>query len=116
MRIAATRSSGRISMSDEIKDKKPKKGRVRMPEQDPKVRARNFIEVPTGYTPEMAREEAGRCLQCKNPNCVEGCPVGVDIPGFIRLIKDGEFTQSIRHIWKQNSLPAVCGRVCPQES
>lgn len=103
-------------MSEEIKDKKAKKGRVRMPEQDPKVRARNFIEVPTGYTPEMAREEAGRCLQCKNPNCVEGCPVGVDIPGFIRLIKDGEFTQSIRHIWKQNSLPAVCGRVCPQES
>ncbi|HEX5680263.1 MAG TPA: dihydropyrimidine dehydrogenase, partial [Desulfobacterales bacterium] len=86
-----------------------------MPEQEPKVRARNFIEVPTGYTPEMAKEEAARCLQCKNPGCVDGCPVGVDIPGFIKLILESDFTQSIRHIWQQNSLPAVCGRVCPQE-
>ena len=98
------------------KEKKQKKGRVRMPEQEPKVRARNFIEVPTGYTPEMAKEEASRCLQCKNPGCVDGCPVGVDIPGFIKFILESDFTQSIRHIWKQNSLPAVCGRVCPQES
>ena len=98
------------------KEKKQKKSRVRMPEQAPKVRARNFIEVPTGYTPEMAKEEASRCLQCKNPGCVDGCPVGVDIPGFIKFILESDFTQSIRHIWKQNSLPAVCGRVCPQES
>ena len=98
------------------KEKKQKKERVRMPEQEPQVRARNFIEVPTGYTPEMAKEEASRCLQCKNPGCVDGCPVGVDIPGFIKLILESDFTQSIRHIWKQNSLPAVCGRVCPQES
>ena len=98
------------------KEKKQKKERVRMPEQEPKVRARNFIEVPTGYTPEMAKEEASRCLQCKNPGCVDGCPVGIDIPGFIKLILESDFTQSIRHIWKQNSLPAVCGRVCPQES
>jgi len=98
------------------KEKKQKKGRVRMPEQEPKVRAHNFIEVPTGYTPEMAKEEASRCLQCKNPGCVDGCPVGVDIPGFIKFILESDFTQSIRHIWKQNSLPAVCGRVCPQES
>jgi glutamate synthase (NADPH/NADH) small chain len=98
------------------KGKKQKKERVRMPEQEPKVRARNFIEVPTGYTPEMAKEEAARCLQCKVPGCVDGCPVGVDIPGFIKLILESDFTQSIRHIWKQNSLPAVCGRVCPQES
>ena len=98
------------------KEKKEKKGRVRMPEQEPKVRARNFLEVPTGYTPEMAREEAVRCLQCKNPGCVDGCPVGVDIPGFIKFIKEGEFTQAIRHIWTMNSLPAVCGRVCPQET
>jgi glutamate synthase (NADPH/NADH) small chain len=97
------------------KEKKQKKSRVQMPEQAPQVRARNFLEVPTGYTPEMAREEASRCLQCKNPGCVEGCPVGVDIPGFIKLIHEGEFTQSIRHIWSMNSLPAVCGRVCPQE-
>ncbi len=105
-------------MSEETtpKEKKAKKGKVPMPEQDPKVRARNFLEVPTGYTPEMAREEAARCLQCKNPSCVDGCPVGIDIPGFIRLIKEGEFTRSIRHIWTMNSLPAVCGRVCPQES
>jgi glutamate synthase (NADPH/NADH) small chain len=98
------------------KEKKEKKGRVRMPEQEPQVRARNFLEVPTGYTPEMAKEEAARCLQCKNPGCVDGCPVGIDIPGFIKLIKDGEFTQSIRHVWSQNSLPAICGRVCPQET
>jgi glutamate synthase (NADPH/NADH) small chain len=106
------------TMSEETtpKEKKAKKGKVPMPEQDPKVRARNFLEVPTGYTPEMAREEAARCLQCKNPSCVDGCPVGIDIPGFIRLIKEGEFTRSIRHIWTMNSLPAVCGRVCPQES
>ena len=64
---------------------------------------------------EQARLEAMRCLQCKNPGCVDGCPVGVDIPGFIKLILESDFTQSIRHIWQQNSLPAVCGRVCPQE-
>jgi glutamate synthase (NADPH/NADH) small chain len=98
------------------KEKKEKKSRVRMPEQEPQVRARNFLEVPTGYTPEMAKEEAARCLQCKNPGCVEGCPVGIDIPGFIKLVKEGEFTQSIRHVWTQNSLPAICGRVCPQET
>jgi glutamate synthase (NADPH/NADH) small chain len=98
------------------KEKKEKKNRVRMPEQDPQVRARNFLEVPTGYTPEMAKEEAARCLQCKNPGCVDGCPVGIDIPGFIKLAKEGDFTQSIRNVWTQNSLPAICGRVCPQET
>ncbi len=105
-----------MSVETTAKEKKQKKNRVQMPEQPPKVRARNFIEVPTGYTSEMAREEASRCLQCKNPGCVEGCPVGVDIPGFIKLVHEGEFTQAIRHIWTMNSLPAVCGRVCPQES
>jgi len=105
-----------MAVETAAKEKKQKKERVRMPEQEPQVRARNFIEVPTGYTPEMAKEEASRCLQCKNPGCVDGCPVGVDIPGFIKLILESDFTQSIRHIWKQNSLPAVCGRVCPQES
>ncbi len=104
-------------MSEETipKERKAKKGRVGMPEQEPQVRARNFLEVPTGYTPEMAKEEAARCLQCKNPGCVDGCPVGIDIPGFIKLVKEGEFTQSIRNVWTQNSLPAICGRVCPQE-
>jgi glutamate synthase (NADPH/NADH) small chain len=92
-----------------------KKSRQAMPEQDPKVRARNFEEVPLGYTPEMAVAEAGRCLQCKNPLCVQGCPVGVDIPAFINHIADGKFDQAIGKIWERNSLPAVCGRVCPQE-
>ena len=105
-----------MSVETTAKEKKQKKSRVQMPEQPPKVRARNFLEVPTGYTPEMAREEASRCLQCKNPGCVEGCPVGVDIPGFIKLIHEGDFTKAIRHIWTMNSLPAICGRVCPQES
>ena len=100
----------------EIKEKKEKKGRVQMPEQDPEVRARNFLEVPTGYTPQMAQEEAARCLQCRKPACVEGCPVGVDIPGFINLITQGDITGAIRNLWEKNALPAVCGRVCPQES
>jgi glutamate synthase (NADPH/NADH) small chain len=95
--------------------KQEKIPRVPMPEQEPEIRRRNFLEVPTGLTPEMAMREAQRCLQCKKPGCVEGCPVGIDIPGFIHLIKEGEFTKSIRHIWQKNSLPAVCGRVCPQE-
>ncbi len=96
-------------------DKPEKKPRIPMPEQDPQVRARNFLEVPTGYTAAMAQEEAARCLQCKKPGCVEGCPVGVDIPGFIDLITKGDLTGSIRNLWSQNALPAVCGRVCPQE-
>ncbi len=99
----------------EKQSKKTKIERVPMPEQDPHIRARNFKEVPTGYTPEMARSEAARCLQCKKPACVEGCPVSVDIPGFIQLIREGDFTKAIRNLWSQNSLPAVCGRVCPQE-
>jgi len=91
------------------------KNRTPMPEQDPKVRARNFLEVPTGYTPKMAQEEASRCLQCKKPACVQGCPVGVDIPGFIDLLSQGDMTGAIRNLWGKNALPAVCGRVCPQE-
>ncbi len=90
--------------------------RVAMPEQDPNIRRRNFEEVPLGYTVEMAMEEASRCIQCRKPSCVTGCPVQVDIPGFINLITQGDFTGSIRHLWTQNALPAVCGRVCPQES
>jgi len=98
--------------------KKPKKEQIPrqpMPEQAPDVRKRNFKEVPLGYTPETAIKEAQRCLQCKNPSCVEGCPVQVDIPGFIALVKEGDFTKAIRNLWTKNSLPAVCGRVCPQE-
>lgn len=88
---------------------------VPMPEQDPARRVHNLDEVPLGYTPEMAVEEAGRCLQCKTPFCVEGCPVGIDIPGFIGLIEDGDFKGAIRRMKEKNLLPAVCGRVCPQE-
>ncbi len=95
--------------------KKEKIPRQAMPEQEPGERARNFLEVPLGYSPETARREAERCLQCKRPGCIAGCPVEVDIPGFIRLIKEGEFTEAIRNLWGKNSLPAVCGRVCPQE-
>jgi len=89
--------------------------RVAMPEQEPQVRARNFLEVPTGYTVKMAQEEAARCLQCRKPACVAGCPVEVDIPGFINLITEGDLTAAIRNLWAKNALPAVCGRVCPQE-
>jgi glutamate synthase (NADPH/NADH) small chain len=96
--------------------KKTKTPRVAMPEQEPHIRARNFLEVPTGYTVKMAQEEASRCLQCRKPSCVAGCPVGVDIPGFIDLIAQGDMTGAIRNLWGKNALPAVCGRVCPQES
>lgn len=89
--------------------------RQAMPEQAPDVRAKNFEEVPLGLSREAALLEADRCMQCKKPACVEGCPVGVDIPGFIKLIAEKEFTKSIRKIWEKNALPAVCGRVCPQE-
>jgi len=95
--------------------KKTATPRQPMPEQDPGVRRNNFDEVPLGYTVELAQEEASRCLQCKKPNCVAGCPVEVDIPGFINLITKGDFTGAIRNLWGKNSLPAVCGRVCPQE-
>lgn len=91
-------------------------GRTPMPEQDPKVRAKNFLEVPLGYTDEMAKTEASRCLNCKKPACVEGCPVNVNIPEFLTLLKDGEFAAAARKIKETNALPAVCGRVCPQES
>ncbi|MBW1721780.1 MAG: NADPH-dependent glutamate synthase [Deltaproteobacteria bacterium] len=95
--------------------KKEKIPRQPMPEQEPEVRRRNFKEVPLGYTPELAMKEAERCLQCKKPSCMEGCPVSVNIPEFIKFIKEGDFTKAIRKIWERNALPAVCGRVCPQE-
>ncbi len=97
------------------KDSKKTVSRQKMPEQKPEIRRRNFEEVPTGYTVQMAMEEASRCLQCKKPGCVEGCPVSVDIPGFISLILKGDMTGAIRNLWTKNALPAVCGRVCPQE-
>ena len=99
-------------------DKEPKKEKIPrqpMPEQPAEVRRKNFDEVPYGLSPEAAMKEAQRCLQCKKPACVAGCPVEVDIPGFIKLIQEGDFKGSIRKLWARNSLPAVCGRVCPQE-
>ena len=89
--------------------------RQRMPEQDPKVRVGNFYEVPYGFTPEEAMKEAQRCIQCKTPLCVGGCPVNIDIPWFIRLIEEGKFVEAARKLKETNGLPAVCGRVCPQE-
>ena len=85
-----------------------------MPEQDPQVRAHNFEEVALGYTPEMAMEEAGRCLKCKNPKCVEGCPVNIRIPEFIGLVAEGKFQEAYEVITDSNSLPALFGLVCPQ--
>lgn len=87
-----------------------------MPEQEPGVRRSNFDEVSLGYTQEMAKNEALRCLHCKNQPCVSGCPVGVHIPDFIRSISEGDMEGAYRTIKLTNSLPAVCGRVCPQES
>ena len=87
-----------------------------MPEQDPKVRARNFKEVALGYTAEMAIEEANRCLGCKNPKCVEGCPVNVRIPEFIKKVQEGDFKAAYEIVTSTNALPALSGRVCPQES
>lgn len=87
-----------------------------MPQQDPKVRAKNFDEVALGYDEETAVAEAGRCLNCKKPMCKEGCPVGVDIPEFIALVKERKFDEAARVIKRTNALPAVCGRVCPQEN
>jgi len=100
----------------EKESKKEKIGRQPMPEQKAEIRRRNFDEVPLGYTPELAMKEAERCLQCKKPSCMEGCPVSVEIPAFIQLIRQGEFTKAVRKIWERNALPAVCGRVCPQEA
>ena len=87
-----------------------------MPTQDPLVRAKNFEEVALGYTKEMAVAEAERCIGCKNPACVAGCPVGIDIPGFIQKVKVGEFEEAYRIVTESSSLPAICGRVCPQEN
>ena len=86
-----------------------------MPEQAPDVRNKNFSEVSLGYTAEDAVEEAKRCLQCKKPLCVAGCPVNVKIPEFIALVAEGKFEEAYRKIRETSSLPAVCGRVCPQE-
>ncbi len=88
---------------------------VPMPCQDPKIRAKNFNEVALGYSLDQARTEAARCLQCKKPKCVAGCPVGIDIPAFIHQVAENDIAGAYLTLRKSNSLPAVCGRVCPQE-
>ena len=87
-----------------------------MPSQEPDVRNKNFDEVALGYTEEMAIDEAKRCLNCKNPKCVNGCPVNVHIPEFIAKVAEGKFDEAFGVITSTNSLPAICGRVCPQEN
>ena len=90
--------------------------RTPVTEQAPEIRATNFEEVCLGYNEEEAIKEANRCLGCKNPKCVDGCPVSIDIPGFIAFAKKGDFEGAAKEIAKYSSLPAVCGRVCPQET
>ena len=90
--------------------------RVAMPRQDPKVRARNFNEVALGYTHDMALKEANRCIQCPKRPCIDGCPVNVDIPEFIKAVRDNDMPESVRIMKGKNALPGICGRVCPQET
>ena len=90
--------------------------RVPVREQDPAVRATNFDEVCLGYNKEEAMEEASRCINCKNAKCVQGCPVNINIPGFIHQVKEGNFEEAYKVISESSALPAICGRVCPQES
>lgn len=96
--------------------KKINLNRVPMPRQAPAIRRRNFDEVALGYSEQQAVEEAGRCIQCKKPGCIEGCPVGVNIPEFIKAVHEGDMPAAVRIIKNTNSLPAICGRVCPQET
>lgn len=90
--------------------------RHQMPKQDPRARAQNFSEVALGYPAEVAVEEARRCIGCPKSPCVAGCPVEVDIPSFVKLVAEGKFEEAARKIKEKNSLPAICGRVCPQET
>lgn len=90
--------------------------KTKMAEQDPRLRSRNFGEVALGYTLEEAMQEAKRCIQCKNPRCVTGCPVNVHIPQFINKVAQGDIKAAYEILTEQNSLPAICGRVCPQEN
>jgi glutamate synthase (NADPH/NADH) small chain len=103
----------RLSAAEKMLEKANK--REAMPKQDPKLRVQNFNEVALGYTKERALREASRCLACKKSPCIAGCPVDIDIPGFIALMRQGDFIGAIHKIKEKNSLPAICGRVCPQE-
>jgi len=102
-------------MAEEKEKKKVVPYRVKMAEQQAEERVNNFKEVPLGYTEDEAAEEARRCLQCKKPSCMDGCPVEIDIAAFIKLVSERRFLEAVRKIKETNSLPAICGRVCPQE-
>ena len=90
--------------------------RIEMPRQEPLVRARNYNEVALGYSAEQAKTEASRCIQCPKRPCVEGCPVNVDISEFIKALREGDMPEAVSALKRKNSLPGICGRVCPQES
>jgi glutamate synthase (NADPH/NADH) small chain len=109
----AARIEGRVGLNNKQRGQLPK---VFWKEQDPSERVANTREVPFAYTSVEARAEAVRCLSCKNEPCVTGCPVAVDVPGFLKLVAEGDFRAAIRLIKETNLLPAICGRVCPQES
>ncbi len=121
---SGTRSTGsgirrKINVSKEPKKLTAKERmaipRQQMPQRDGIERSRDFKEVNLGLSEQVAIREAQRCLQCKNPKCVEGCPVGIDIPGFAKLIAEGDFLAAAELVRRDNDLPAVTGRVCPQE-
>jgi glutamate synthase (NADPH/NADH) small chain len=119
MRKSVLRSNGSTHASLELGDRVMAKvdlNRVSMPKQEPEVRAKNFDEVALGYDADMAQAEAIRCLQCPKRSCVGGCPVNVDIPDFIEAVRRGEMVEAVRLLKGKNSLPGICGRVCPQES
>ena len=106
----------RVSLRGEMKNKERTQiQRVSMSEQDPDKRNRDFTEVNCGLSEEEARMEAKRCLDCVNPTCITGCPVNINIPKFIKKIEEGDMLESARVLKETNTLPAVCGRVCPQE-
>ena len=101
-------------MPENVK-RKPDLNRREMPKQEHHIRSHNFFEVALGYTAELACSRSERCLQCKKPFCVADCPVNIKIPEFIQAVADGDFASGIRILKESNSLPSVCGRVCPQE-
>jgi glutamate synthase (NADPH/NADH) small chain len=104
-----------MELSKEERQRRMSISRQHMPEQDPIERGHNFREVNYGYTPELAQTEAQRCIRCAKPKCIEGCPVHVKIPDFIACLAEGKFLEAARILHEDNALPAVCGRVCPQE-